>query len=104
MQITGLDQELTDIYDEIIVDGPTQEAVTARKLIISSLVNDIQGEEQTGEEKFARYHIATIVKDANEDVNLTAEQIAKIKDRAGRMYATRVIGPLFQRLEGGDGA
>lgn len=55
---------------------------------------------QTGEEKAKRYLMATRIYANPENVDLTIEEIAKIKQVIGKCYGALVVGQAWEMLEG----
>ena len=56
-------------------------------------------ENQTGEEKMEAWGLAKNIHDGAE-LNLTPEQIVKLKERIGKVYGAAVVGPVYQILDG----
>ncbi len=79
-------------------DKGTQK-LTLRKVCVASLLGTYADEPSLpGEEKFARYKLAEKLYDA--EVDLTLEEIVKIKKLVGKFFEAGVVGPAFQALEG----
>lgn len=68
--------------------------------VFSSLVTAMRGDEQlTGEQKLAHYALAQRIHKGG-IVDLKAEEVAIIKERAGKLFFTQVYGRLVELLEG----
>lgn len=99
--IKGLDGKemlLQEMRDGKIVDTGTK--LTLRKVCTEALMLNNPQESVDGEEKFKRYQLALKVNiSVTDEVDLSTEEITKIKRLVGASYGTGVVGPAFDMLE-----
>lgn len=77
-----------------------QQVQTMKAAIFLALVSTLAGDERLGvTEKFDLFKLAERVHSAQDSVTLTAEEIAKVKERAGKFYNTYFFGALVRLLE-----
>ena len=93
----NVDVILKDLDGNELKDG--EKSVTLKSVIVNALTmlgkND---ESMTGPDKFVLYTIAQVVHKGG-DIELTAEEIVKIKERVGKFYTPIVVGNVFNLLE-----
>jgi len=78
----------------------TVRPLTLKDACINALLSTPQDERNlTGVKKFIRYSLATKISN-DENVELTNEEIVEIKALVGKMYATVVVGRVYEILEG----
>ena len=82
------------------VHDETGEAVVLRALCINALMAVMEEDKnQSGEEKLKADELARRL--YNEDMpDLTPEELAKLKERVGKMYGAVVVGPIYRILNG----
>jgi len=98
MKITGLDRALVDLRGrELIAEG---EPLTFRGAVAGALLSQPSGENLSGAKKYRRYRLARLVMDAQGEVELTAEDVAEIKQAVGEVYLPLVVGQVWDWLEG----
>ena len=73
--------------------------ITLKSICVNSLLATIPNETPTGEEKLLRYSLATQI-NKDEEVDLSAEDISKIKKMVGQAFPTVIVGQTFLMLEG----
>ena len=87
-------------------DGPLVEAgkpITLKQMAILALSVAIPDEQGVGgDEKFKRYQLADRISQSTEAVEVTAEEIAKIKMLLGKGWGAMIVGPSYMLLEGGS--
>ena len=98
-----LNQKFEDLKGEnfYTVDQATQKKIdmTFRSaLIVSSLSTDHQ--ESDGVKKFKAYELAKRITQAENDVEVTAEDIALIKKNGAKAFGTEAYGTMCELLEG----
>lgn len=92
--------ELKDINGNVYTNE-NQVAATLKSILIGALLAVYRGEENlSGEEKFARWNLAVRINDADEAVDMTVEEVAKVKTLIGKAYNTVIVGQVWQQLEG----
>ncbi len=89
-------QKLHALNGEILKDG--EKEVTLRDVCITALLNG-QEESHMGDQKARRWQIAKSVKE-NDAPDIMAEDVALIKQLAGKAFTPMVIGPMYELLEG----
>lgn len=91
-----LDQLILDLDDlPIIVDNA---GLTLRKVIQSSLINQLPSDQSmTGEKKLKAFNIA--IDSRGESLDLKAEDLAFVKSRIGMAYGPLVVGRAFTLME-----
>lgn len=90
-----LDSQLTNL-DGTPVKTPTGEAITFKTVCVACLV---QAQEKTGEDKYSAFRLAVKLESANEKVDLTAEEIARLKRLIGETMPVVIVGRMFEILE-----
>ena len=86
---------------ERLVDGKLikSEKLTIKDVVLESLLAFKAGEgSASGEEKFKRYEIASLINKGG-IVELTTEQVLAIKNRVGEMGYTIVVGYIWSCIE-----
>jgi hypothetical protein len=91
----NLTTSLTDI------DGNEfQDKSTVKTAILGSLMNPLPGDEtMVADKKVALFKLALKVNDTAADCQLTAEEVAMIKERVGKGYPPLIVGRVFQLLD-----
>lgn len=93
----NFDAEIKDFDGNSLRDG--ENALTLKVVAVNSLMAIYPDERDiSGNEKLARYKIASKVHGGGM-VELTAEEVAKIKALIGKAYSPAVVGPAFEILE-----
>jgi len=77
---------------------------TVASLCLDALLATYTNELIDGAEKIIRYNLALKLKEdakipKSGEINLTAEEITKIKELVGKMYPTLVVGLIYELLE-----
>lgn len=93
----NMDAVLKTLNGEPLIDAG--KPVTLKDVCVNALLAQQDGEVVDAKEKFARYELALKVNKGG-DVEVTAEEITKIKDLTGKIYPTLVVGQVFYLLEG----
>lgn len=81
--------------------GQAREAagpLTLREVITNALVCYLPDEKPNGKAAFDRYRMAKKIHD-NDEVDLTIEEIAMIKNRVGSLYLPNVVGGAWSLLD-----
>jgi hypothetical protein len=96
----NLDAHLVNHKGEPLKEGAGENAKTIplHVICLSALMTDIEGERLSGPDKFAMYQLAGKVCNGGV-VDLTTEELAKIKERVGKIYGIAVVGPAYKLLE-----
>lgn len=77
------------------VDGD----MTLKVACVAALMGQYEGENLDGQEKFKRYELAKKIY-AGGEVELSVEEIAKIKPLIAKGFGPVVVGPAYDILEG----
>lgn len=98
-------QTMKDLDGKIITQGPglaESQPVTLRLLAVNALLAVFEEEKLlSGEEKVNRYNLAFLIHNAtDEPVEITVENVAKIKQLISKMYAPLLVGQAWKMLEG----
>lgn len=73
---------------------------TLKAAIFMALVSTLAGDERLGvTEKYELFKLAERTHLAKDSVSFSAEEISKIKERAGKFYNTYFLGALVRLLE-----
>jgi len=76
--------------------------LTLGRAAINSLLADIEGERQTGAQKFDRFKLAMRIGNEEDPIEMTVGDAALIKERAGIVYPTYAVGLIWTMLEGNE--
>ena len=66
---------------------------------VMGLVNEREGEDLTGMQKFENYALAQRIYGATGALDLSAEQVVVVKERIGQMFSPAVIGSAWPMLD-----
>lgn len=107
----NLKQEILGIDDKPIINPNTNLPRTLKNVIIGALLfpkgrrnpqtGAIEQKEDTDKEKFEKYRLYEKVKDANKEINFTAEETSKIKKLIGEIEPQLIMGQCWDALEAG---
>ena len=76
-----------------------KEPYTLRRGMINALLGVLQGDEKlNGEQKLKLFRLAETV-EGNDEVELSAEDLALIKERIGRGMSAALLGSLYAAIE-----
>jgi len=93
-------QELLGIDGKPIMDPQSQEAIRLNSVCINALMGQLEEDSKVaGEKKLARWTLACRVQNGKGPIDMTAEEIADIKDRVGKAFAPVIVGPAFLALD-----
>lgn len=74
--------------------------LTLTTVVLNALLNSFEDEKAlTGKEKADRMQLALKINKRPAEVDLTAEQLAKIKELVGKMYGPLIVGRAYEMLE-----
>lgn len=79
-------------------DIKTEDKPVAMKTVVVDSLLAFTEERLTGEEKLARYNLAQKI-NVGGDIDLTVEEIAKIKKTVGETRPTLIVGQMFNHIE-----
>jgi len=82
-----------------VVNGEARDALI-KDVLVNAILSPVQNE--SGMDKVKKYELAKRIY-VGGDINLTAEEIALIKDRVGESYAPIIVGQLYELLEADGG-
>jgi len=74
-------------------------AVTLGTVCVNALLSTAQSDTTPGQEKAARYKLAMKIHGEAGDVDVTAEDISRMKDLCGKIYGPLVVGRVWELLE-----
>ena len=75
------------------------ESVKLGTICVNVLMANKRDEQLDGEEKLSRYILASKIKQATASIDVTAEEVAKIKKMVGEFMSTMIVGSVYQQLE-----
>lgn len=78
------------------IKGPSGETITFRTVCVACLV---QAGDKTGEDKFAAFKLAVKIETAKEYVELTAEEVTRLKRLIGESMPVMIVGRMYELLE-----
>ena len=91
----NFNQPIKNIQGEEIKD------LTLKTVSVEALLATFSDEQSlSGEEKAKRYVLATRIYTNPEELGLTVEEVAKIKQLIGKGYGPLVVGQVWEMLEG----
>lgn len=110
--LIDFNQELIGYDGKVLVGitqrGKEEEPLTLAYVCCQSLLSNHQDDKGDLSEKMRRFTLAQriqgSVKHVKGGINLTAEEVAKIKELAGKSYPTAVVGPIILALDPAEGA
>jgi hypothetical protein len=79
--------------------SPGDEKLTARSMIGRILVNGIPGEKMEADTKLKDYELLLKITTGGADVDLVAEDVARLKMLAGKVYPPLLLGRLHEILD-----
>lgn len=95
--LDGKELHVQEVKDGKVID--TDRKLTLRVVCTEALMLNNPQAMVTGEEKFKRYQLATKINLADDEVELKAEDIAKLKTLIGESYGTLVVGRAYDLLD-----
>lgn len=83
--------------------GPGEEPklldLTVREVLVNSLLAEFPGEKIDGEEKLKRYKLAIKIQEAKAEVDLSSEEIVKVKELVGKGWTPLISGQVWELIE-----
>lgn len=83
-------------------DAPDSKDVTLGFIAVQALLGTMKGDDALGgEDKLKLYQIAEKVADSRDkkkQIDIGVEDVAKIKERVGKMFGTAIVGPVFKLI------
>ncbi len=67
--------------------------------LVNALFHDDAKEALPGADKMKKYNLAKKIYKAEEEVELSHEEIVKIKEYVGKLYVTAVTGAIYELLD-----
>jgi hypothetical protein len=92
-----INQELKDAEGNSIVNGKNLKLLL-KDVCIASILSPIQGDEEKA--KLDKYEIYKKLRDAKQEVELTAEEITLLKKAIGKLQPQLIMGQCFEMIEG----
>jgi hypothetical protein len=90
--LTGIDG-----YEPIIEKG---KPLTLKDIIISAVLTPMQEDDQ--KRKFEKWDVFKKIRDVQEEVFFTSEEIVLIKSGIGKIHPPLILGQAFEMIEGGE--
>ncbi len=78
------------------IKGPAGEAVTFKTVCIACLV---QAQDKQAEDKVAAFRLAVKIESAADEVELEAEEVARLKRLIGEGMPVVIVGRLYELLD-----
>lgn len=75
------------------------ESVKLSTVCVNALMANKRDETLSGEEKLSRYILASKIKQAKGTLEVTAEEVVKIKKLVGEFMSTLIVGAVYQQFE-----
>ncbi len=95
----NFDQLLTGLGGKPLLNEDQQPTnLTLGAICVQALLMTFPDEQVTGEEKFRRYQLAERLSTGGE-VEVTAEEVALLKNLAGKGYVPLMVGAVWKALE-----
>jgi hypothetical protein len=94
----NLQQTLKDFSGNEMKQG--ENPLMLSSLCIDALLGTYNDERITGEEKVARFGTAQKIYQAQNECDLTADEVVKLKTLTGKAYGPLIVGTLWPILEG----
>lgn len=88
---------LMSIKKEVLKVGA--EPATLKWAVVEALLATYPNENINGQEKMARFRLAQRVEIADKDLDMSVEDVAKVKELIGKYFAPPVVGPCYDLLE-----
>ena len=80
-----------------IMNPDTGKSMTLKDVCINALL--VPNEKDEAKQKYTDYEVFKKLRDSNKEVELTAEEIARIKKKIGDIYPALVLGQAWEGLE-----
>jgi hypothetical protein len=97
--IIDFNQKVINILTGKVFINEDKTEITLKNVACVALFSNLQDEIIDGEEKLKRYDLGTrIIK--NPKIELTAEEVVKIKELISKTYTTIIVGKVFEMIEG----
>ena len=102
--ILELNKRVTDVVSGKTIQTEEDKDADLRYVIVNALVGTIKGDENLdGKKKFELWELAGKINDTKVDVELTTEEVAKIKERVGKFYPIAIVGSAYNLIENVSG-
>ena len=99
-----LNVPVRDLDNKDVMDPESGKVATLKGAVSSALLFQGQDSERlTGDQKLQRFALAKKVYDAEDKVDLTAEDVVLIKDCVNRIFTPLVYGRLVEALDPKEG-
>jgi hypothetical protein len=97
----NVDQAIINLEGERFKESDGVTDMTLKKILVRALVlQHASDDKQTGDEKFTLYQLASKITNCEGEMALSPEDIVILKKRVGLMYATAMVGPVYEILNG----
>ena len=93
--------DLDKKFEGIVTSDDDKELLDGRTALRMSLNHLPQGAKASAQSKWERYLLLKKVEEANGSLNVTAEEVVKLKEATGEFpFAVRALGLVWEWLEG----
>jgi len=92
-----LNQQLKGVDNKSPIIGERNEPLMLRNICINAVLAPVEGEDQ--KKKWEKYEIFKKLRDANNEVDLKAEEVVIIKNGIGKFNPPLIMGQCFEMLE-----
>ena len=93
-----------DVTLKDIVTGKNIEdkegVVNLKKISLNACLLPSDKDKNEGGEKYKLYELAKKISESKDEIDLSIEEIAKIKERIGYFYGANVVGQAYDLFEG----
>ena len=102
----NLNQTITDIDGKIVVfeEGiPFLLKDAIKRALSANYIDEAPSDHSlglSGEDKFKRWELAMLISQADESIEIKAEDIVLIKRLIGKLFGMVIVGPVWNMLEG----
>ena len=92
-----INQKLLGLDGKTPIINPDKSFLTLKDVCVNSILSPLQEDDQKA--KYEKYELYKILRDANTEVELTAEHIVLLKKCIGKFQPPLVMGQCFDLLE-----
>lgn len=85
------------VENGMLVEDKSKPALTIANLIVTNLIGE--DAKATPEERFNNFRLASKIKDTEDEVELSIEELATIKKKVGENPMPLVVGRVWEALE-----
>ena len=93
----NFDSPITNLKG-ITLEGEDKENVILKNICVNALMTEIPNNNDTGEIKLKRFNLAQKIYVGGK-IEVTAEEVALLKERIGLCFSTLIVGRAWELLE-----